>query len=1305
MRATRCRAVPAYLLLVTFLLAWTLGPEAAPIRKQLLRLKAAGEFDPAAFVPAVPGDASLQAASREHDLERAAIRGRGHYLVQFDGPVQEHWKGLLTAGGAQILAYVPDFAYAVRVARGAVPTLRRIPHVRAVSPLHPAYVISPDLPSRGNRMQSVSVDTFTPSDLPDVLRRIRRLGGSVDSVGRQGGGSVNAQVPAAGIRPLARTFGVAWIEGRVPMRTFNGVAADITNVDSARTNVGLYGANQIIAVCDTGLDSGDNASVGLGASTGSLSLDFRGRVIATHTYNDRAPAWHDVDGHGTHVAGSVLGSGLAAGADPSTGNYQGAAGYAGMAPEAQLVFQSNGNALTTQLFTPDTVYYDVYQDAYDAGARIHSDSWGGATFGLYSTACRILDQFLWDHPDMLAVFAAGNAGRDTDANGIIDADSMASPAAAKNCLTVGASESLRTPSSSFPLVWGNFSNLVAAGEPVRSDQIANNIEGMAGFSSRGPCDDTRIKPDIAAPGTYIASVRSGGPLYDDVEAGPGNWSTARSSASVGNWSRTQSKGSASGTWAWYCPLNNTGPANGTSDLFQTVDTRRGGGTCNLSFQLRTAWGGTAAKLLIDYSTNGTTFTNIESATNGGISNFAYLSYLLPAAAESATLTLRFRFIHQNVAVEESNYAAIDNIRIHTSASGPRMHPALATRGSTVDEGYVLNNGTSMATPVVAGACALARQYYQEVLNHRDPSAALIKATVMAAAKDMTGQYATAFNTDLGQRPNNAEGWGRLDLEKALPNPLTAGVPRLLYVDNPRGLRTGESDTFSFTATNGAPLNVMLAYTDRPAASLAAVALVNDLDLDITGPGGPYSGNGVANDDRNNVEGVDIAAPTTGTYTVTVTGLNVSEGPQPYALVVFGANAARATNLTVTPAVAQVVRGQKFQFNALFDGRMTSGVTWSVQSGGGAIDAAGLYTAPGSGTSAVIRATAGSLTADASVTFIDTGTQVLFTFRINHDRFADLTSCTIGAGPDTGNPLLSIPLNITGVGGGGSGDFNLSVGITTPTAATNFLPPSAAHPWWIRVGDGTINAMDGTIAEFQIRFNSMVWSSRSGLIPLADGATATKWLEFNPPTNVAFTVPTNDLPVTGLVQVEATASDNDRIARVEFYEDDRLLASDASAPYGFPWDTTRATNMPHRLSVRAYDLSGNQSEAFRVITSINGSTRPNVVTGMSGWSFNAATRVLTATLTLSNTGTVNAHRLAVQRLTLFGTGPTFADTRSVNMQPSSGAPFPRTTTLLNAGSNTVINLTAVIPPEVTSIPRWTVSGGYFEVASGGTPYRL
>ncbi len=47
---------------------------------------------------------------------------------------------------------------------------------------------------------------------------------------------------------------------------------------------------------------------------------------------------------------------------------------------------------------------------------------------------------MWDHKDFLILFSAGNDGADADGDGVVDLSSIGSPATAKNCLTVGASE-------------------------------------------------------------------------------------------------------------------------------------------------------------------------------------------------------------------------------------------------------------------------------------------------------------------------------------------------------------------------------------------------------------------------------------------------------------------------------------------------------------------------------------------------------------------------------------------------------------------------------------------------------------------------------------------------------------------------------------------------------------------------------------------------------------------------------------------------------------------------------------------------
>jgi serine protease AprX len=114
---------------------------------------------------------------------------------------------------------------------------------------------------------------------------------------------------------------------------------------------------------------------------------------------------------------------------------------------------------------------------------------------------------MWTHPDMLVLFAAGNDGADADKDGLIDPDSMGSPGTAKNCLTVGASEN-RRPSGSEPPpgIDRNWSQLGRYPKLGAAGHVSDDADGMAAFSSRGPTDDLRIKPDVVAPGTNVLSM-------------------------------------------------------------------------------------------------------------------------------------------------------------------------------------------------------------------------------------------------------------------------------------------------------------------------------------------------------------------------------------------------------------------------------------------------------------------------------------------------------------------------------------------------------------------------------------------------------------------------------------------------------------------------------------------------------------------------------------------------------------------------------------------------------------------------------
>ena len=190
----------------------------------------------------------------------------------------------------------------------------------------------------------------------------------------------------------------------------------------------------------------------------------------------------------------------------------------GIAHKARLVFQAVEQALDWKnpahlerygrylLAGIPADISTIFHDAYLKGARIHSNSWGGGEPGAYDSQSRQLDQFVWDHPTMCILVAAGNDGSDSDGNGEINFGSVTSPGTAKNCITVGASENLRHAfdTETYGAWWPR--DYPAA--PYKNGPMADDPDQVVAFSSRGPTADGRVKPEVVAPGTWILSTKS-----------------------------------------------------------------------------------------------------------------------------------------------------------------------------------------------------------------------------------------------------------------------------------------------------------------------------------------------------------------------------------------------------------------------------------------------------------------------------------------------------------------------------------------------------------------------------------------------------------------------------------------------------------------------------------------------------------------------------------------------------------------------------------------------------------------------------
>lgn len=436
------------------------------------------------------------------------------FIVQFSGPVLQAWKQAVEQTGALLGGYLPENAFIAELTRDQLEKVAALDCVQWVGPFKPDYKIDTNLSSRfalarqpasvvGTSMETFAIEIFSHEAVAVVRNAILAKNGQVLSVASIGQhGSIRARMSVAGAAELLELPEVEFIEVYVAPQLHNDVATDSEhmNIQSLWTNRNLTGKGQIVAVADTGLDTGN---------TNTIHQDFSNRVIAAFALGrPLSNDWSDSTakgGHGTHVAGSVLGSGAAW----SNGLFRGAA-Y-----EALLVFQSVMDTNGTLGGIPDDLTNLFYQ-AYANGARLHNNSWGSAVAGQYTANAQSADQFMWDIKDMLILVSSGNEGVDSSSNGVISPRSVGSPATAKNVLTVGAAESKRPSGSGgySAYTYGELWSKDYPANPIRDDLVAtafNTYQGMAAFSSRGPCVDTRFKPDIVAPGTDIISCRSSMP--------------------------------------------------------------------------------------------------------------------------------------------------------------------------------------------------------------------------------------------------------------------------------------------------------------------------------------------------------------------------------------------------------------------------------------------------------------------------------------------------------------------------------------------------------------------------------------------------------------------------------------------------------------------------------------------------------------------------------------------------------------------------------------------------------------------------
>lgn len=442
------------------------------------------------------------AAGKAFPAQRAPQSGL--FLVQFQEGFDARWRRELRDLGVDLIRFVPEDAFVARFDQARVAEVAALAYVRWVGPYRPGHKVHDGL--------QAYLEERAPGEPAEVLvlqipegRDPEPRRGEFQGLTRESRSSLGTVwrgwVSASQLARLAESPAVLWIEPARRMKLADEISAKIIaggelpgspaeNGDlagakapgrgspaaknllgsehaTATQRLGFDGRGVVVALIDSGLHNGD---------ADTMHPDLNGRVDTFLHYGGLLNA-ADEHGHGTHIAGIIAGDG-ATGEVDGMGTLYGL----GVAPGAHLVvqrvFDAQGQDTLPSLET-------LTRDAVRAGAVIGSNSWGDDVQGRYDLNAAQFDALVrdadsempGDQPIILA-FSAGNAGPGSQ--------TVNSPAVGKNVIAAGASQNNRR---------GFF-------------LYGDGPDATADFSSRGPCEDGRLKPDVVAPGTWVASLQS-----------------------------------------------------------------------------------------------------------------------------------------------------------------------------------------------------------------------------------------------------------------------------------------------------------------------------------------------------------------------------------------------------------------------------------------------------------------------------------------------------------------------------------------------------------------------------------------------------------------------------------------------------------------------------------------------------------------------------------------------------------------------------------------------------------------------------
>ncbi len=421
----------------------------------------------------------------------------GDFVVQFTAPIRAEWLKALEDAGLEPVQYLPHQAYLVHGTAAAAARIRDHAKVRFVGPWHPAFRLSPAL-GWVIGQQSARVSAYGQSGTARYELAIRKVASAhlIESAIAAAGGAevqrlripgtafdlLRVDLAPAAMLQVLRLPGVLTIDPYQPLRMEDERAALIVAGQYLSATeleppgyyppmlFGADGTNVTVAVSDDGLgipgDGGYYVSF-FNAINGPL----RGATTGA-------------SGHG-HLQGSII-AGSAPIASPDSLGYSYGVGIATGANLINIPILRAGYSGTDVDAANDSV---VSFGPNGIRGTITNNSWGaGVNANSYDAYAALYDGLVRDASiaatidPLLIVFSAGNEG----------SFGLTRPKMSKNSIAVGASDNLRPELNA------------AAGFG-----LADNIDDVPAFSSRGPAAGGRIKPDIAAPGDVVTGGRSG----------------------------------------------------------------------------------------------------------------------------------------------------------------------------------------------------------------------------------------------------------------------------------------------------------------------------------------------------------------------------------------------------------------------------------------------------------------------------------------------------------------------------------------------------------------------------------------------------------------------------------------------------------------------------------------------------------------------------------------------------------------------------------------------------------------------------